>query len=360
LQDALGNIMGGTVLQLERLIRVGDWIRVDDLEGHVKEIRWRQTSIETRNWDTIIIPNSLLAKAKVCVLGRRSGSPLQHRQWIYFHVPLSHPPTHVIETVETALRAEPIPCVAAKPEPHCLLIEMKSGEAAYAVRYWLTDLSQPDPTDSLVRTRIYASLQRDRIRLSLPMQSILLTEEKSQRERTETAELQQRIDALKKNDLFHSLTDAEQHELATQLVSAPFVRGEALTRQGAQAHWLYIITDGEAEVRVTIDGASHKVGTLHGGDYFGEMGLMTGEPRTSTVIANTDVKCYRLGRDEFEAIVRRRPEIAEAISLTLAHRRVGLDSAREEASEEALRERMQSAQGIMLRRIRQFFGIGAE
>jgi len=359
-QDTLGNMMGGMALQMERAICVGDWIRIDGHEGMVMEIRWRHTSIETRNWDTMVIPNSLLAKTKVCVLGRRSGWPLQHRQWVYFHVPLSHAPTHVIEAVETALRAEPIPCVAANPEPHCLLIDIKSGEGTYAARYWLTDFAQPDPTDSLVRTRIYASLQRDGIALSLPTQSILLTEEKSQREQAETAELQHRLEALKKNDLFHSLTESEQQELAAQLVSAPFVKGEAMTRQGAQAHWLYMITEGEAEVRVTIEGVSQKVGTLHSGDYFGEMGLMTGQPRTSTVIATTDVKCYRLGRDEFQAIVRRRPEIAEAVSLTLAHRRIGLDIAREEGTEEALRERMQQAHGILVRRIQRFFGIGED
>ena len=360
LQDSLGNVMGGTVLQVERVIRVGDWIRVDDLEGKVKEIRWRQTSIETRNWETVVIPNSLLAKSKVSVLGRRSGEPLQHRRWVYFQAPLSHPPTRVMETVETALRAEAIPGVAARPQAHCLLTDMKNGDGSYAVRYWLTDLAQTDPTDSLVRTRIYAALQRARIPLAVPMQSILITEEKSHRERAESAEFQQRIEAVNENELFQSLTDDERKELATQLVTAPFVKGEALTRQGAQAHWLYIITEGEAEVRVAMDGANQKVGALRGGDYFGEMGLMTGEPRTSTVVATTDVKCYRLGREAFEAIVRRRPEIAEAISLTLAKRRVGLDSAREEATEEALRERMQKTQGALLRRIRSFFALASD
>ncbi|HEY4283209.1 MAG TPA: mechanosensitive ion channel family protein [Chthoniobacterales bacterium] len=360
LQDSLGNVMGGTMLQLERVIGVGDWIRVDELEGKVKEIRWRQTSIETRNWDTVLIPNSVLAKAKVSVIGRRTGEPVQHRQWVYFQVSLNHPPTQVIETVETALQAEEISAVATEPKPHCLLTDMKSGDGYYAVRYWLTDLSRTDPTDSLVRIRIFAALQRARIALAVPMQSILINEEKSHREQAETAELQQRLEAVKKSDLFHSLTDDEQNELASQLVTAPFVRGEALTRQGAQAHWLYIIREGEAEVRVTIDSASQKVGTLRGGDYFGEMGLMTGEPRTSTVLATTDVKCYRLGREAFQAIVRRRPEIAEAISLTLAHRRVGLDTAREEATEEAMREKMQNAQGALLRRIRNFLALTAE
>ena len=359
LQDTLGNIMGGMALQMEHTIRVDDWIRVDDLEGKVKEIRWRQTSVETRNWDTIVIPNSVLMKGKVTLLGRRAAFPVQQRRWVYFQVDLSHAPTKVIETIETALRAEPIPRVATQPELHCLVTEVKNGDATYAVRYWLTDLSQTDPTDSLVRTRIYTALQRANIPLSIPAQSILLTEEKSHREQVQTEELRQRIDALHKLELFQQLTESERGELAAGLTSAPFVRGEALTRQGALAHWLYIIIEGEAEVRVTVDGASQKVAALRGGDYFGEMGLLTGEPRRATVIARTNVRCYRLGKEALESILQRRPEIAEQISQTLAHRRVELDAIVEEASEEALHDRMHKTQGAILQRIRDFFRLGS-
>jgi small-conductance mechanosensitive channel/CRP-like cAMP-binding protein len=360
LQDTLGNIMGGTVLQMERTIRAGDWIRLDDLEGRVKEIRWRQTSIETRNWDTVVIPNSVLMKNRVTLLGRRTGVPVQHRQWVYFQVDVTHSPTQVIEAVETALRAEPLPCVAVTPEIHCIVTEIKGGDVIYAVRYWLTDLAQPDPIDSLVRTRIYAALRRADLPLSVPMQSIFLTEEKSHREQVQTEALGQRLDALQSLELFQSLTEDERRELAARLVDAPFVRGEAMTRQGAQAHWLYIVVEGEAEVRVMVEGMSEKVATLRGGDYFGEMGLMTGEPRSSTVVAKSDVKCYRLGKDAFESILRRRPEMVEEISLTLARRRVELDVAREEASDDAMREQMRKTQGVLLRRIREFFGLGNE
>jgi small-conductance mechanosensitive channel/CRP-like cAMP-binding protein len=357
LQDTLGNVMGGMALQMERTIRSGDWIRIDDLEGRVKEIRWRQTSVETRNWDTIVIPNSQLMKTKVTLLGRRSASPIQHRQWVYFAVDLKQSPTRVIETVEAALRAEPISCVAATPEIHCLITDYKNGDGVYAVRYWLTDLSQPDPTDSLIRGRIYAALQRAGIPLSIPTQSIRLTDEKGSLEREQGEEMQRRIDALSKVELFDPLTAVEKRELAAGMIEAPFVKGEAMTRQGAEAHWLYIIRQGEANVRVTVDGINQDVASLGAGDYFGEMGMMTGEPRTSTVIAKTDVKCYRLGKDVFQAVLRRRPELVEGLSKTLARRRIELDTVRGEASEEALRERLHKTQGAFLQRIRKFFAL---
>src|SRR5262249_6588185 len=80
MQDTLGNIIGGLALQMDNSIKVSDWIRVGDTTGKVTEIRWRYTAIETRNWETVIIPNSVLMKGQVIVLGRRTGQPVQWRR----------------------------------------------------------------------------------------------------------------------------------------------------------------------------------------------------------------------------------------------------------------------------------------
>jgi len=358
LQDVLTNTIGGTILQMEQLVRVGDWIRVDDIEGRVKAIRWRQTSIETRNWETVVIPNSVLAKTKVTILGRRTGSPAQQRQWVYFQVALDHSPSRVISAVEHALQSDPMPNVASSPLLNCVVTDMKNGDGTYAVRYWLTDLSQADPSNSLIRTRIFTALHRAGMSLSLPRQSVVLTEEKHLLDRRSTEEFDQRISALRKIELFHTLTDDERQDLAARLIGAPFAHGEAITRQNAVANWLYVITEGEAEVRVEISGETRAVGTLRAGDYFGEMGLMTGEPRSATVVALSDVKCYRLSKDTLEGILQRRPEIAEEISATLAERRAGLDALRDEVGDRLLRERVRRTQVDILVRIRQFFALG--
>jgi small-conductance mechanosensitive channel len=357
LQDTLGNVMGGMALQMERSITVGDWIRVDQQEGRVVEIRWRQTSIETRNWDTVVIPNSVLMKGQVLLLGRRLGAPRQHRQWVYFNVDFRYAPTDVVEAVETALRAEPIENVAPEPAPHCLVSDFKESYISYAARYWLTDLALTDPTDSVVRSRIYFALRRAGIPLSIPAQSLFITEDdERRRQRKREEEIHRRVESLSHVELFHTLTDEERQSLADRLIVAPFVRGEAMTRQGAEAHWLYIINEGEAEVRVMVDGnLSKKVAALHTGDFFGEMGLMTGEPRMATVIALADTECYRLDKESFQDIMRRRPEIAEDISHILARRRVELEAVREGLNEEAKRKRMSRTQGDLLRRIRDFF-----
>lgn len=359
-QDTLGNMMAGMALQMEHAIGVGDWIKIDNQEGLVKEVRWRHTAIETRNWDTVVIPNSVLMKSQVTVLGRRTGQPRQHRQWVYFNVDFRYTPADVLDIVEKALRAEPIPNIAAEPPPNCVLMDFKESYCSYAVRYWLTDLAVDDPTNSVVRTRIYFALQRANIPLSIPAHSLFVTEEdESRRERKTADEIEKRSETLKQVELFRTLTDDEREALARRLLVAPFGRGEVLTRQGAEAHWLYILTRGDAEVRVSLDGnLTERVATLHGGDFFGEMGMMTGEPRSATVLALSDVECYRVDKEAFHDILRSRPEIAEDISHVLARRRVGLDAAREGLNEEARLARMKQHQGDLLRRIRGFFRIG--
>ena len=80
MQDTLGNMLGGIALQLDNSVQIGDWIRVGDEVGRVRDIRWRSTLIETRDWETVVIPNSMLMKGKVSLLGRREGSAFQQRR----------------------------------------------------------------------------------------------------------------------------------------------------------------------------------------------------------------------------------------------------------------------------------------
>ena len=56
MQDTLGNVLAGMAVQLDNSVRIGDWIRIDNVSGRVRDIRWRSTLIETRNWETVVIP----------------------------------------------------------------------------------------------------------------------------------------------------------------------------------------------------------------------------------------------------------------------------------------------------------------
>jgi small-conductance mechanosensitive channel/CRP-like cAMP-binding protein len=359
MQDTLGNILGGIAIELDNSISLGDWIKVDDIVGKVTDIRWRSTSIETRNWETVVIPNGVLMKSKFQVLGKREGEPVQWRRWIYFEIDPGVPPGRVITTVESALNDAEIPNAASKPAPNCVLLAFEQGNLRYAVRYWLTDLARDDPTDSLVRQHIYTALQRAGIRLSEPEQTVHMVEEdEKHQEMAKARELQRRLQSLKSVDLFANLTKEELQFLAESLVYAPFSRGDTMTRQGNVAHWLYILVAGEAEVVLEAgNGSRTKVGVLPAGSLFGEMGLMTGAPRTATVTAITDVECYRLDKASFATILQSRPELAEDMTHVLIARRGGLEAVRagQEAAQDAAR--VAREQGELLGTIKRFFGL---
>ncbi|MCB9650073.1 MAG: mechanosensitive ion channel [Deltaproteobacteria bacterium] len=337
LQDTLGNIFAGLALQLDDSFDIGDWIQVGDKSGLVTELRWRYTAIETRNWETLVVPNSVLTKQQVLVLGRRKGQPLQWRRWVYFNVDFRHQPSDVIEAVVGALRAAPIERVATQPEPDCLLMEYKESYCRFAVRYWLNDLRYDDPTDSVVRTRIYFALARANISMSIPAASVFLTKESmGRREKKQKQADDKRVALLRRVELLRELPDPDLAEIAASMRYAPFTRGEVMTRQGARANWLYVVVEGEAEVRIRSDaGHEHAVSTLTDGSIFGELSLLTDEPRPATVVALTDVECFRLDRAAFQTLLSRRPELAEKMAQTLAQRHTQIMSAKEDLARQA-------------------------
>lgn len=358
MQDTLGNILGGLAIQLDDSLRVGDWIRVDDVTGRVTDIRWRSVSVETNNWETVVIPNAQLMKSKFTVLAQRENQPALARRWIWFDVDYSAPPTRVVAAVQDALQRSAVAHLAADPAPQCLLMALEAGRARYALRYWLDDLSRDDATDSEVRVHLLAGLQRAGLAIAAPQYSVhMLKESEKQHEAGHLREIERRLQALRSVDIFAHLQPEELRRVAERLVDAPFAPGEAMTRQGAEAHWLYLLVEGEAEVVFEDAAGHHPVSKLHAGTVFGERGMMLGERRSATVTALGDARCYRLDRAAFEDIIRSRPQMAEDISRILAARDVELQAVREALDAEAHARELNRRHGEILERIREFFSL---
>lgn len=359
LQDTLGNVMGGLSVQMDKSIQVGDWITLGPGQpvGRVAEIRWRYTAIETRNWETVIIPNGTIVKSQVMILGRRTGEPLQWRRQLEFFVDFRTPPTDVIDAVETALRTDPVARMATQPAPQCLFFGVRESFAHYLVRYHLADLAVDDPTDSAVRVRVWYALRRAGIPMSIPASTVFLTHETPEREQRKLSrELERRMSALASVDLFRGLPEHQREELAGELRYTPFAIGEAVTHEGDRDDGLYMIVDGEATVRIGKGAEQREVARLGAGQFFGEMSLMTGEARTASVVASTKLECYRIDKPAFQRILRETPGIADSIADVLATRRTALSAARDEHVDDKANH-MQSAKQHLLGKIRGFFGL---
>jgi len=360
MQDTLGNLLGGLALQMDNSLEIGDWIKIDDLCGQVTDIQWRYTALLTRNGEKAVVPNSQLMKGRYFVLSDKHSPNPAWRRHIDFNIDLSVPPGRVIELIEADIITATITNVVTTPPPKCVLLRFGPGYAQYSLRYWLHDPLPDDATDSDVRTHVLATLQRNGIRLATDDHIIHLVEEgAAHREDVQSRELKRRLRAINSIELFACLSDNEKRRLAERLTNAPFARGDIITRQGAIAHWLYIVVSGEAEAWWQPPQGPRRLLEKRGpGSVFGEIGLMTGAPRRATVIATTDIAAYQLDKEGFQDIIRQRPELADSLS-DILERRLQRFSELERGYHEGRDDPDQRIPGSAAigRKIREFFGL---
>ena len=355
-QETLGNLWGGIAIQLEKTCRIGDWVRIDTITGQVVSIRWRYMAIATITNETIVIPNSTVMKNRITVVARRGEERTTWRRHVPFEVEFDYPPARVITQVEKELAHARIPNVAQTPAPTVGCVAFKDSGIEYAVVYDLVEASAYWVTDSRIRSHIYAALMRQGFVISFPRRIVEVRHD--ERPGAARREIEHRISALASMDLFASLTEAERASLARELTTSSYVTGERIFEASQPADSLYLLAQGRVEiVRERDQGATVKLATLEAPAYFGEMGLLLGQPRIATVVAVDDALCYRLDKRGFDAILRSRPALAETLARILAERQAENDAKLQALDAEARAEHAVGRTRELVRRIQQFFGL---
>ena len=120
--------------------------------------------------------------------------------------------------------------------------------------------------------------------------------------------------------LFSDLTTPEFIDVALLLVRRVFKPGEVAVREGDPGDSMFIISTGEVRATVDRDGQQLPVATLRDGDFFGEMAVLTGEPRTATVTAVKNTEVLELNRENLQIICSRHPHVEAKIRLSYDER----------------------------------------
>lgn len=120
--------------------------------------------------------------------------------------------------------------------------------------------------------------------------------------------------------LFSDLTTPEFIDVAILLVRRVAKTGEQIVKEGAPGDSMFIISTGEVRATVERGGQQLPVATLRDGDFFGEMAVLTGEPRSATVTAVKNTELLELSRENLREICRRHPHVEAKIRLAFDER----------------------------------------
>lgn len=342
LQETLGNAFAGIAIQIERPFRVGHWIAAGDHVGRVVEVTWRATKILTKAGNLTIVPNSQMASHAI---QNYSEPTSPTRIDVDVGAAYGVPPNEVRDAMLAAMRQAKY--VLADPPAEVLLWDFSASAITYRARFWIDDFSQDGRARSAVRVAVYYEFRRRGIEIPWPIQ---VEYHRTERPVDGPERRQEFRRAVAGVPVLAGLPDDAHSELAAAAGHGLYADGEIIVREGDAGASMFVVLTGT--VVITVGADRREVAVTHAGGYFGEMSLLTGEPRTATVAARGDCTVLEIPAAAFRDYVRSRPEVLDGLALAAAARRRELDEARATAGPAA------AATAASLRdRMRAFFGM---
>jgi len=349
LKDTLGNVFAGLAIHAEHPFELGDWIQYDTNTAHigkVVEINWRATKVITLDQAYVIVPNSQLAQASI----RNFTKPDPwSRRSLFVVTPYDISPQKVQSIILEAIRGSF--GVLEYPPPSVVTNEFKERGVEHWVRLFTTEFDKRDKVDGMARDRIWYALARCGIEIPVATQAIRLTQPVLPSTQSVELSMDRRVERLEKIGLLEPFGPEQVRQLAEVSDERMYAAGEAIIHQGDAGESMFVVFDGRVEVTVSEPGTGPVViRTLEGGDFFGEMSLMTGSPRVATVTAVIESRVLELSKESFRIILATQPSLIGELGVALQIR---------------LAERAQAIAGVerviptphILKTIRDFFGI---
>lgn len=312
LQKLIADFFSGIVLGLETPYALGDWLQIEPngMTGRVVEFNWRSTRILTLERTTIVVPNSHLVGNPF----RNLSTPEKHFR-DELRIPLAFEVTCYQAQRILLSAANQVDEIASLPrKPSVSIAEYDERGVIWQLFYWIPDRGRRNKLRYAVHQNILRNLHFAGLQIAMPVRESL---------RTPIAEY---LDAgvyqlLKQSKLFADLRDEELRTLASGASERVYYAGEPMLKQGNPGSSLFIVNEGLLAVRINDGkGGYTQVARINPGEFFGELSLLTGEPRGATVVPITDCRITEIGKEVMQEIITKRPEMAEMLSRILAER----------------------------------------
>lgn len=356
LQDTLKNIFSGMALDLEKPFKPGDWLMIDgETRARVIEMSWRSTHLRTNEGLNIYEPNANLSVSRIVNYG--SGEqPVAVEMRV--GLPYGVPPAEIKEALAEA--ASSAPGTLERPPVRIMVESFDDHAITYFMRVWTRRVSNLVSFRDGVNSRIWYQLKRRHIEIPFPIRTIHMHEAPDMEEHRQSKAVRKAFELFNKIDIFEVLDDEVVRQLGAASERRLFDAGETLVSEGDEGDSLFVIERGS--VRVTKsdpeqDGKSVDLAVLDEGAFFGEMSLLTGEPRSATVLAREHCGVLMLGKEALASTLEADPRIAEVLSHALAARRQDTSVTLEDRRGEAAAETLKRDEHTFLKRIQSFFSL---
>ena len=264
---------------------------------------------------TALLRDALVQRGRDRAIVALSTLALLSDQRAAVHVALDNLDTRDPLQLSNALETLEVTTDPALLRPMLALWETMPAPPRLAGSDWLARAGDDD--DPLIRSCADLVLAaRDRSSAPIPDDSAPTRGEDMARSRTSMSPME-RVLELRRIPLFAALSPADLHRLASVAEERTYEDGDVLASEGELGDELHVVVEGT--VRVTHPDGS-VVARRGRGDVVGEMSIITHEPRIASLVADGGIRTIRIGRREFESMIRERPEIALAVMRVLAER----------------------------------------
>ncbi len=346
LQDTLGNLFAGIALQADQPFQVGDVINITNRgTGVVESVSWRGVKIRTFQNKLLIISNAVLGRETIEVAPRGN----LNARVVFFNTVYSQSPARTAQAVRDAVRQ--VENVSQKIRPVVRIRDLAESSIDWEIKYWPEDYAKYSDTDAQIRQRIWYVFQRENIEFAFPTRTIYM--EEAPEEATAAELVDTAAERLSRIEIFAPLSDEETERLAVASAVRVYAPGEPIVRMGQEGNSMFVIIRGSVKVQIQENGSHRTVNELRENDFFGEMSLLTGQPRSATVVAAEETEVLQIKKAGLKPIFESNPRLVSSICEIIDERQKLLGHV-----EPALPAQENHEDRSVLGSIRKFFGLG--
>src|SRR5205809_274059 len=346
-QNLFAGIIGGVSIQINRPYKVGDWLQVHERFAEVMEINWRSTRLRTNDNIYLDIPNNEMVSHEIVNLHYPTEV---HAMRIRVGVEYKNPPNLVKDALYRA--ASTAKNVLAQPKIKVFLVDFGESACIYEIKYYMGNHSRINEINDAVRTNVWYELKRRAITIPFPIRTLHVERKTARPAQEDQVEA---FSILRGEPLFGCLSDQQLDHLVKQARLNTFGRGEPVIEEGAAGDSMFVMLRGAANVFVSKNGSKIQVAALAAGDCFGEMSLLTGEPRSATVRADGDCYVMEIGKPVMAEVLRDAPDCLGQLSELLAQRKMETEGILKEARTDEQASKQREYTATFMRRLRTFF-----